>query len=169
MTNASDYGLVHGLWGNNNSQLFRNFSVSGNQTEVIINFRYWAISTWDHGDIAKLTVNNNLEWSSTVENWYNVTSPWTLYSGNQFPNNNHGYNLSRYQDVSVAVSFAGTSLDVNFMGILNQDEGDESWAVSNINISDNNGGAPVPEPATMLLLGTGLAGLAGSRLRRKKQ
>jgi len=30
------------------------------------------------------------------------------------------------------------------------------------------GGAPVPEPATMLLFGAGIIGLAGSRIRRNK-
>jgi hypothetical protein len=42
------------------------------------------------------------------------------------------------------------------------DDADHDYAVAGINI------APVPEPATMLLFGTGLLGLAGLRLRKKK-
>lgn len=54
---------------------------------------------------------------------------------------------------------------------------DAGWNIVAVNISidgieDNQsqliGVAPVPEPATMLLFGAGLLGLAGSRIRRKK-
>lgn len=52
---------------------------------------------------------------------------------------------------------------------------DESWEfIAKLNgeefsiTSERTSSAPVPEPATMLLFGTGIAGLAGSRFRRKK-
>jgi len=44
--------------------------------------------------------------------------------------------------------------------------GDYEFHVLNVDTASSN--QPVPEPATMLLFGTGLAGLVGARLRRKK-
>lgn len=45
-----------------------------------------------------------------------------------------------------------------------------SWVIDNLTIaSQESGGEPVPEPATMFLFGTALVGLAATRVRRKNE
>ena len=63
-----------------------------------------------------------------------------------------------------------SNLYVNFMDMQNFDSFTMkstrfAFEVDNIAV----GNSPVPEPATMLLFGTGLVGLAGSRIRKKKK
>jgi hypothetical protein len=50
---------------------------------------------------------------------------------------------------------------------LHNIDGYEEWGPT-VTISEHKMNAPVPEPATMILFGAGLAGLVGVRLRRKK-
>jgi len=68
-------------------------------------------------------------------------------------------------DTNLRLGF-GTSLDENvlYTGEICLDN--ESWGIDNVLIT-NNSAAPAPEPATMLLFGTGLAGLVITKKRKR--
>lgn len=61
----------------------------------------------------------------------------------------------------IALSFTGVS------SLIIAGEWDGSYIMDDFNF--NSVAAPVPEPATMLLFGTGLAGIVGSRIRKKSK
>ena len=157
-TNAGTYGYVHGMWGNEVPYVEKTFSTSGNQTNITISFRYWAVDTWDT-ETGYLNFNGSQLWSKTVTT-YNTASGWDVYAGT-FPAPWSGGTLKRYADVTVTTAFTGTSFTLRFGSTINEVESNESWGFSALAISDN----VVPEPATLVIfcIALGILGLGKFR------
>ncbi len=66
----------------------------------------------------------------------------------------------------INIAHTGDTFSMTFYS--NTTQSDEWWGIDNVQVSINND-TPIPEPATMLLFGTGLVGLLGAKRRKNKK
>ncbi len=146
--------------------LYKDFSLSGNQTEVTIEFDFYAIDSWD-GEYFNIYIDDVLERQDQFYVGAVPTGTIFLFGGADYGFN--GIWLDQGVRYTLTVDTSATNLRLGFGTTLDQIIPDESWGIDNVKISDNSTAAPIPEPGTILLLGAGLAfaGISGRRNREK--
>jgi len=170
---AHGFGTYFNWSGGNAITL--NLSSLGSHTTLDLEFDLAIIDSWDGSvtsvapDYFNVTLDGNSVFQETFDNFTTTDQSYTgspiTYGSNIYKS---GWNDSAYHISLTGLTHSADSLTIAWFanGGGWQGGNDESFAVDNINVNTNN--TPVPEPATMLLFGTGLAGIAGLRSRRKK-
>lgn len=116
------------------------------------------VDTSKSGDISETFVPGHSGWQNFIS--YYLTGSWQIYGLGTAADD-----TDDYLELTMSWSYSGWSL-FEYLGLV--DDIGVHWTMTCGNDVVEGSSDPVPEPATMLLLGAGLAGIAGFKSRRKK-
>ncbi len=138
---------------------------------------------------------SDVSFSNFVPSTWSVTSPATNAAGSggadfdfEADSSNPAINVTNSQDLTFEATLLSGFWNVDLFLNAKESESNDDWLgtfqlgahlqslTADYRRSDSGfaagyyegGGEPIPEPVTMLLFGTGLAGLSGLRLRKKQ-
>ncbi len=109
------------------------------------------------------------------ENGTPGSNPWQYSAGGELVTSGYFDVLSGLNDTDAGFAggshYALTGLDLSFLGLNTEFYSHFTMGCGNDNLMGQGANAPVPEPATMLLFGTGLVGigLRGAAARKRKK
>ena len=157
------YTLTHDI-SDSESGSFSSWWMGGTDTISSFNFLVELydddVGTTKHYGNWSYTVPDSVEIGTAYTGSPGLLGRYILHMGE----NSFGGDLS-----SNFLATADLWLDGKINLTISSKVGDFYFDKSTLTVHGDNGAAPVPEPATMLLFGTGLAGLAAIGRRRKTQ
>ncbi len=136
------------------------FNESGGVTGTAAAGQSWEVDDPWYGDIRYWNIEDN-----TLDNTNSVAAPGNDVSWAM----GWDFTLDAGETASITLSLTDTAPVSGFyLSQLDPDSQESIYFAGNLSITGGGGPAPVPEPATMLLFGTGLAGLWGERRKTRK-